>query len=403
MTMLTLDDARALLADRVQVPAPTAMALQDATGCRLGAAVTADVSLPPSDVSAMDGYAARHAELKADEPFRVAFAVPAGAAPEALPPGAVARIFTGAMLPAGADTVVMQEDAVAVDDSRVRFRSVPEAGASVRKAGEVVRANDVLASAGELLTPQLIALLAAASDARISAWRRPAIAVLATGSELVPVGATPAPGQIRDSNSTMMAAFVHAAGLPLATRQTVGDDAATLQAALRSALEGSADIVICTGGVSVGDHDLVPDAVASVGGNVLLHGVRMKPGKPILVAQAGSKWIIGLPGNPVSAIAGWRLFAWPIARVLAGEADAMRESPVRATLAETVTNRGDRELLLPGTLDGGRGGRDAGGTVRPLNWKGSHDVATTARANALLRLDAGATHRVGDVVRCYVL
>ena len=402
---LTLDAARVLLAKQVQPLPPVVLPLADATGCRLVDAIAANVDLPPADVSAMDGYAVRHADVTANQPLPVAFTIPAGSvAPGPLPGGAVARIFTGAVLPDGADTVIMQENAERGDDGNVRFSIVPDVGTAIRRRGEVATAGAPIAHSGDVLTPQLIGLVAAASGQPVRVWRRPTVAVLATGAELVPADAAPGPGQIRDSNSLMMAAFVQAAGLQLISRETVPDDAASLEAALARALE-RADIVVCTGGVSVGDHDLVPGAVTACGATTLIHGVHMKPGKPILVArhggsaEAATRWIVGLPGNPVSAIAGWRLFAWPIARVLAGEPGAMTEPPIAATLTETVENSGDRLLLLPALAS-----TDATDiTVKPLWWKGSHDLATTGGSNSLLRVEPRSTARVGDRVTIYRL
>jgi molybdopterin molybdotransferase len=395
--MLTIDEARARLAERA-APLPSAeFSLAAALGLRLAADAHADVEMPPADVSAMDGYTARASDLAAGAPLPVAFAVSAGEAAPPLPAGRVARIFTGAMVPEGADTVVQQEVAELRPDGLVVLPALP-VGTNVRPRGEVFVVGARVAAVGELVTPGRVGLLAAAGAARLTVIPRPRVAVVLTGNELVGVGSRPNPGQIRDSNGAMLAALAAEAGLAVTALDTVGDELEATSAALARAAAG-ADLVVTTGGVSVGDRDLVPAAIGRLGGETVLHKVAMQPGKPILVARLGGAWLVGLPGNPVSALVGWRMFVRPLAEALAGDGAAFAEVGVTAELEAAVRNGGDRTQLRPAVFH--RGGTGLAVSVR--RWHGSHDVMAAAPANALARLEVGADLAAGAPVVCYPL
>ncbi len=309
----------------------------------------------------------------------------------------MARIFTGAVVPAGADAVVPQEDAEVVADGRVRLASAP-AGRHVRRRGEIFAAGAVLARAGDLLNPARIALLAAGGAVRVSVFPRPRVALVVTGAELVDAGTSPGVGQIRDSNGPLLVALAREAGLAATVAARVADELPALRAQLEAAAAG-ADLVVSSGGVSVGDFDLVPRAVADLGGEVVFHKAAIQPGKPILVALLGRTWLVALPGNPVSAMVGWRMFARPFAEALAGDVAAFAEAPLVASLAEPVGNRGTRTQLRPAVLEPA----EAGWRVRVRPWKGSHDLVAPAPANALARLEAGAELAAGARVACFPL
>lgn len=395
--MLTIDEAREWLAEKA-APLPfTDVPLVTALGLRLAADTHADVDLPPGDVSAMDGYAARATDLTAGGPLPVAFTVPAGQAPPPLPAGAVARIFTGAVLPAGSDTVVQQELAEVLADGRVRLQPLP-LGSNVRSRGEVFASGARVAAVGDVVTPGRLGLLAAAGAARVTAVPRPRVAVLLTGSELVAVGERPDTAKIRDSNGPMLEALAAESGLAVTAVERVGDELEPTCVALRR-VAAAADLVVASGGVSVGDFDLVPAAVTKLGGEIVWHKVAMQPGKPILAARLGTAWLVGLPGNPVSALVGWRMFARPLAEALAGDAAAFAEAPLAASLAEAATNRGTRTQLRPAVIEPA----DAGWRVRVRPWKGSHDILAPAPANALARLEPGAELAAGALVLCFPL
>lgn len=395
--MPDLEEARARLGAAARPLPPVEVGVREALGLRLAADVSATLSLPPADVSAMDGYAARAAELAAGAPLPVAFEVAAGQVPGPLPAGHAARIFTGAPLPVGADVVVQQELAERLPDGRVRLEPLP-AGSNVRRRGEVVAEGDRVAAAGGVVTAQRLALLVAAGVDRVTVYPRPRLAVVGTGSELAAPDERPGPGRIRDSNGPLLDALARTAGLAPPRIARAPDRLEELVAALERAL-AAAEVVLTTGGVSVGDHDLVPEAARRLGAEVLFHRVAQKPGKPILAARAGERWLVGLPGNPLAVLVGWRLYVLPLVMALAGDVEAFREEPLGARLAAPAANRGARTVLRPARLEWSGGAWVA--TVLP--WKGSHDLAAGGAADALVRLEPGAELPAGAEVRCYPL
>jgi molybdopterin molybdotransferase len=395
--VITLDEARGLVAARVAALDPVVVPLGEALGCRIAEPPRSDVDSPPGHVSAMDGYAVRHADVGCGGTLPVAFEVQAGTVAGHLPQGCAARIFTGAVLPEGADTVVPQEQASVGENGVVRLESLA-AGSHVRRRGEVLAVGAPLAEIGELVTPQLVALMAAAGADRVAVIPRPRVSVVVTGSEVVPVSEVPGPGQIRNSNGPMLDALVRAAGLRAPQSVSAGDTTDDLSLTLSSSI-ADADLVLTSGGVSVGDYDLVPEVARSLGGEVLFHQVSVKPGKPLLAVRFDGCWMLGLPGNPVSVLAGWRLFGWPLAATLSGDTAAFNEQPMLAELEEAVTNRGDRVELRPAVLTRGQDRLSA----RVVPWRGSHDLVAAAAANAFARLDVGAAYEVGDPIPCYPL
>lgn len=395
--LLPLDAARDRLADAAERLAADEMPLDEAEGLRAAGDVRARSDLPLRDVSAMDGYALRHVDLVGDVVLPIAFEVAADDSPPPLRKGTVARIFTGAALPSGADTVVPQEAATISGGTRVRLEAAPR-GAFVRRGGEVFRRGDLLVAAGEILNPARIALLAAGGIDRVLSVRRPSVAIIVTGDEFVSAPENPKTSGTHDANGPFLAALASEAGLHVARALRVGDDIEAIHRALESTKE-DADLVVTSGGVSVGDHDLVPRAVRAAGGSEILHRVAMRPGKPILVARLGSAWVVGLPGNPVSVLVGWHLFARPLARVLAGDAAALRARPTEGSLTGPVRGDGVRTLLVPTTLQ--RETSPPG--LTPLPWKGSHDLLAASRADALTRVDPGVNLAEGSLAPFYPL
>jgi molybdopterin molybdotransferase len=396
MTVDALDRARALMGEVVEPLPPEHRAIHAAGGLRLAEAVSSRADLPAADVSAMDGYAGRFDEMARGDALSVAFEVPAGARPDPLPDGAVARLFTGALMPEGADTVVPQEQA-RVEQGRVVLE-VGERGAFVRARGEVIAAGAPLAKVGELVTPPRAALLAAAGIADVPVRRRPWLGLVTTGAEVVSAEQEPGLGQIRDANGPLLSAAALEARLELVHRSQAVDDPAAVRREIERAL-AQAELVLVTGGVSVGDHDHVPAAVRELGGRVLFHRLKIKPGRPLLVARFGTRWMLGLPGNPLSCLVCWRLFGRPLVEALAGDAEAFGEAPWSVELGEDVANAEARTWLRPARLEGPAHAR----RVHPLGWKGSHDVASCAPANALMRIEPGAAHRAGEMVPVYPL
>lgn len=394
-TLVSFDEARARLRGAVSPLPPVTSSLAAARHHRLAEPVRADVDQPPGDVSAMDGYAVRHADLTGT-PLPIAFDIQAGDAPEGLPPGRTARIFTGALLPEGADTIVPQEKATRERD-HVTLEVVPP-GSHVRRRGEVFAAGERLLDTGTTLTPGLMAVAAAAGAAHVRVVPRPRLAVLSTGSELVPVDETPEPGHIRDTNTPLMLALAADAQLDVIHSEHALDEMDPLVTTLDHARR-TADVVVSAGGVSVGDFDLVPEAVRRLGGETLFHGVRVRPGKPILVARLHDSWFIGLPGNPVAVAVGWRLFVRPLAEALAGCPLALSEAPLHAVVTDAIRNDGPRLLFRPATI------RPRDGTlVADIGaWIGSHDIVGAGAANGLLAIAEETSVAAGGALPFYPL
>lgn len=261
----------------------------------------AGCDLPPFTQSAVDGYAVRHGDL-AGAALPVAGAVRAAAltAPPQLAPGTAQRIYTGGMLPRGADTVVRQERA-RVENGAVSFLRRPELGDDVRVRGEELRAGAPLIAPGTRLTAGCVAALAAAGVGELAVTRAPRISVLVTGDEIAPPGRACRLGQVPDANGPLVAGWLASQGYSRVRLQYVADSPGAVRAALQRALE-YADLVLTTGGVSVGDHDYVPRVVAELGGETLFWKVAQKPGKPVFAARCGGVPLLGLPGNPASVL-----------------------------------------------------------------------------------------------------
>lgn len=357
----------------------------EALGRVLAEAVVAGEDLPPFDNSAMDGFALRTGAdgVRAGEEFVVAGAQAAGDAQVQGTHGAW-EIMTGARVPDGMDAVVPVElvEVLARDGEgrpqRIRLGSDVGRGQNVRQLGEDVRRGSVVLAAGTLVEAQQLMLLAALGVRSVAVARRPRVAILTTGRELVddPARAL-ASGEIRNSNGPFIAARLHAAGADVVLRETVGDDAAAFLAALERALAAGADVVLSTGAVSMGRHDFVPDALRSVAAQIHFHKVRIRPGKPLLFATlVGGQLYFGLPGNPVSSAVGLRFFVEPALRVLLGMAP---ETAVRAPLAADFNKRAPLHFFLKGRLEADGEGRLR---ARILPGQESFRIAPLAMANA---------------------
>ncbi|HET8542336.1 MAG TPA: gephyrin-like molybdotransferase Glp [Anaeromyxobacter sp.] len=344
----------------------------EAAGRYLAAPAIARVAHPPATCSAMDGYAVRAADVASPCTLPVAGAIYAGDAPGApLPPASAARIFTGGPLPPGADAVV-PEEATDRGVARVAFRSAARAGENVRPAGEDVAAGAPVLAAGARLGPRQAALLAAVGASRVAVRRRPRVAVISTGDEIV-VGRTP------DSNGVAVAGLARAAGCDVERRAVADrlDDVASVVAEAVAAC----DAVVTIAGVSVGERDHVPAALARLGAEVRVHGVPMKPGKPFLFAVAGAKPVLGLPGSPSACLVAFEVFVRPALLALAGAGRRERAAvPVR--LAEAAQGRAGRARLLWARLE-------PGGRARPLG-RDAAQVRGPALADALLLVPEGA-------------
>jgi molybdopterin molybdotransferase len=346
----------------------------------LSAPLVALRTQPATALSAMDGYAIRFAELPG--PWRQSGSIAAGEWPAiALGPMETMRIFTGAPLPKGADSVLVQEDAASRGETITLTGSGPATrGQHVRAAGSDFAAGAVLADMGVRVTPGLIALAAMAGYARFDVRRAPRIALISTGDELVDVGAPRAPGQIPDSNAPMVTALLATAPAQLGSVLRVRDDRAATMEAIRSA-SNSHDVIVTLGGASVGDHDHVHAAMTSLGTPPAFWKVAMRPGKPLLAGRIGGAILLGLPGNPASAFVTAQLFLLPLLRHLAGAAAPLPDIAYAALATELVAG-GPRRDYLRATVARGR--------ITPFPAQDSGMVTALAAANALLIREAGA-------------
>jgi molybdopterin molybdotransferase len=288
----------------------------DAPGRVLAEDIQAHAPLPPWDNSAMDGYAVRTAEVTPQSPMTIGLTVPAGAGLSALPAGQAARIMTGAPVPTGADGVLMREDADESQPGLVRLSRAPQPGEHIRRRGEDVPEGSTVLTRGTLLRPSDVGLLAGVGRARISVVRAPVVAILATGDELLEVGSPPQPARIINSNAWMLAAQVREAGGIPRLLGIARDTRESLVTHLRQ-VDG-ADVLLTSGGVSVGDFDFVLEALSDVGARLAFWKVAIKPGKPLAVGTLGSTRVFGLPGNPVSSFVTFELFVRPALRALQG-------------------------------------------------------------------------------------
>jgi molybdopterin molybdotransferase len=314
MTLLPVDDAIAAILKRVPQPDLEAVALGDATGRVLAQPLIATHDQPPFDSSAMDGYAVRAADVTAGRRLRLAGTAQAGARFDGvMQPGEAVRIFTGAPVPAGSDTVIMQEQAVA-DDGFVSFTAVAKPGHSVRAQGNDFARGQVLIETGTLLAPMQLSVAAAANAASLTVARRPDITLLATGDELVLPGAELGPDQIVASNSYGLRPLLMPYAQTVTDHGIARDDRDSLRSTLAAIFARAPDIVITTGGASVGDHDIVQEILLEEGVTLDFWRINMRPGKPLMFGTRGKTLVFGLPGNPVSAMVTAVVFIKPALR-----------------------------------------------------------------------------------------
>lgn len=380
--MIPVDEARARILAPLAPLGTETVPLPAALGRVTAEALNARRTQPPKSVSAMDGYAVRAADV-ADVPatLDVVAEVPAGASFEtALAPGQCVRIFTGAPLPPEADAIVIQEDTEADEAARtVTVREGCAAGTYVRPAGLDFQQGQTLIPAGRRLTVRDIGLIAAMDRPWVTVHRRPRVAILSTGNEIVLPGDPIGDNQIVSSNGPALAAAVTAAGGVPTLLPNARDDAETLRRIARGA-EGH-DLLITTGGASVGKHDLVGSALGESGLDLDFWKIAMRPGKPLMAGNLGGVPMLGVPGNPVSALVCFILFALPALARLSGLAET--DPPFeRAALAAPLKENDRREDYLRATLF-----RDSAGTLlaEPFSRQDSSMMRRLAEADALIR------------------
>lgn len=359
-TALTVEEARAIALESARPLGAETVDARDALGRVLAAPVVSRRTLPPADCSAMDGYAVRAADLSGPPTtLPVVYEVPAGGQGERpLAPGESARIFTGAAVPPGADTVVRQEDAEA-GEGTVEIRVAPPRGEHVREAGEDVREGQTVLEPGTLLGPAQLGMLAAVGRSGVAVHQRPRVAVLSGGDELVDPDGDASGGRIVASNAYSIAAQCREAGAEPLNLGIARDDPADLERLVRAGL--SADLLVSSAGVSVGDHDHVRPVLEKLGCRLLFWGVKMKPGYPLAFGRFEGEHgplVFGLPGNPVSAMVTFEQFVRPVLRKMAGLSRWFRPR-VEAVLDEELTKKPGRLHFVRVTL-----ARDADGGFR---------------------------------------
>ena len=396
--MVEVREALALVLGECAPFRPEPFALEDALGLVLAEDAISDVDSPPFTKSLMDGFAVRALDLPdGTGMLRIVEEVTAGRVPtRPVGAGEATRIMTGAPIPAGADSVVrIEECEIDAAAGTVRVVAPPfKPGTNVIEQGMALRRGERILPAGRLLRPQELGALAELGSPRVQARRRPRVAVLATGDELVPISATPGPGQIRNSNETMLVAQIRRAGAEPVALGIARDHRDELAEKIREGLRH--DVLVLSGGVSAGVLDLVPSELASAGVRQVFHRVNVKPGKPVWYGRSASCHVFGLPGNPVSSMVCFELFTRPAIRRLMGF-DRAAPQPIRARLAAAHVARGDRPTYHPSRLQW----TDTGPVVDPVVWQGSSDLRATVEASAMALFPHEGTYRAGDVVEVY--
>ena len=389
--LLSLAEAQAAVRERIRVLPAEDVAVREAAGRVLAADARAAVDLPPFPSSAMDGFAVRAADTPGRLPVvaRVAAGAPAG---RALGVGEAMGIATGGVVPEGADAVIPIEYVVDRDNEV----EIPEAvvrRANVRPRGGDIRAGDLVVAAGTRITPAHVGALAAAGLELVSCARRPRVAVLTTGTELQRPGEPLAPGQVYEANGPMLAAALTAANGDIVELPAVADDQAAHRASLERAL--AADVVVTSGGVSVGPHDLVRSTLRDLGVEEVFWGVAVKPGKPLSFGVRDGTLVFGLPGNPVSSLVGCDVFVRPALLALQGAAEPGPEYDV-GTLAGAAKRNPQRDEFLRAV----RAVREGEVVLEPISGQESHMIARAATANALVLAPRGEGElEVGERVR----
>ena len=384
--MLEFDAAVAVIKANVPRLDPIAIPLAEVVGTVLAEDVVSDVDMPPFDKSAMDGFAVRAADL-ATVPctLDVIEDIPAGTVPtRTVGAGQCARIMTGAPVPDGADTVVRVEDTDSTPGAtRVTVQRAPQRGRNICPRAEDVRVGQVVLEAGHLVRAPETALLAGCGKTHVNVFRRPRVAVLSTGDEVVPIDRVPQPGQIRDANSHYVCARLEQAlAIDAVNLGIAPDDPDGLRRCLAEGL--TFDVLLVSGGVSMGDYDLVPGLLAELGVAFHFKQVAMQPGRPTVFGRRADTVLLGLPGNPVSVMVVTELFVLPALRTMMGHAQA--DPPLTdAQLEGSVRHKPNRRAHVPGALQRGPGG----GTVRALPYHGSAHVHALSLANAFIVVPKG--------------
>jgi len=395
--MITVDEALKIVLQRVQPLPVERIPLDHALGRVLAEDVRSDIDLPPFDRARMDGYAVRANDLlTTPATLRCIGEVAAGTTFEGrVGRGEAVKIFTGAPLPEGADAV-QKVEVTRSNGDEVTFDESVVPGQFVTKRASECSIDELVAEKGRLIGPAEMAVLASFGYATVSTRPRPRVAVISTGSELIDVARKPVGAQIRNSNCYTLGSYARRAGANVENLGTVHDDLQSTREALERAAD-KRDVVVTSGGVSMGDYDLVKAALVEIGAEVFFDKVKIRPGKPTVFGRRGSTYFFGLPGNPVSTSVTFNVFVWPALKLLQGDAHPALPTVV-AELSSEVVDSSNRRSYQPARLfiEGGRA------FAQPLKWVGSSDLVAFMRANALI-ISGEEVHRIAKGERVEVL
>lgn len=394
--MATFEEARRLLAQSVHRLEPASLRLREALGYVLAQDIYSPLELPLFDSSAMDGYAVRSSDIMGELPVKLKIAgeVKAGDFKKrGLVKGEAYRIYTGAQIPVGADAVLVQEEGEEAEGFVIVKRHVRH-GDNVRKAGEEVRKGELVLNAGTLLTPPAIGMLATMGISRVSVTRKPSVFVIATGSEVVEPGKRLKPGKVYESNTYSIHAALRSMGIDRVKAARAKDDPSSIEALFRKALDAH-DVLVFTGGVSVGRYDFVSGVFEKTGVEEVFHKVAQKPGKPVYFGRCDGKLIFGLPGNPASALVCFYQYVYPAIRKMSG-LDPIFLQEGEFILEENIQVKPGKVHFIFG--------KATGGSVVPLPHQASHMLSSFAVANCMVVVPAGQSLiKKGELVRVQFL
>lgn len=390
--LIEYDEAIRLLLEQARpVEQTETVSLEKALGRVLAASVQSTVDVPPLDNSAMDGYAVRAEEIEPGKPMPVSQRIPAGTVGNELEPGTCARIFTGAPMPPGADSVIMQERATEHTDG-IAFDATPPAGDNVRRAGTDIRSGSTILEPGAMLESQHLGLAASVGVTEMTVLRKLTVATFFTGDELVEPGKPLADGQIYNSNQYHLNALMRRFECDVVTLGIVEDSLEATRNTIREAA-GKADLIITSGGVSVGEEDHVRIAIEELG-SISMWRLKIKPGKPLVLGHVDETPIIGLPGNPVSSFVTCLLFVHPFLRKMQGQGDVLPPGyPVKADFE--WTRPGIRREFLRGKVRN----ENAEALAEIYPKQGSDVLSSTVWANGLVVIPEETTIARGDTVQ----
>ncbi len=391
--MIAEAEAREKILERVQPLPRRSVSLAGALDCFAAEDYFARIPLPAFDNSAMDGYAVIASSSASGKRLRVVAEQPAGLDQRVqVSAGEAVRIFTGAPIPAGADAVIMQED-VTRDGNNIRVNTKVEVGEFIRRCGCDLAVDQKILAAGDRVTPAVVALLASQGFTEISIGGEVNAAIISTGDELVRPGEPLQAGQIYDSNSVLLAALGQRSGAVLQSVEHCPDDHASLSEAFERTRQNQ--MLVISGGVSVGEHDLVQAVLRDLGAKIDIWRVAIKPGKPFLFGSLGECFIFGLPGNPVSAFVTFLRFVRPALLRMMGASDHYHDPPkITAELIVDLRNDGDRVHYIRGKFENGK--------FSPVGRQESHALFGLSQSNALLRVPIGAEFKQGSAVEIEV-